>query len=249
MNVITRVTDILHWHRQQLKNPSSPVLPIPVPNAWKTWDANRLWCAFFFSIISPGGSAAAREYLRRIEDGSAKFELNPELLAPLSRADRLQAIWNFGTGKNFLGKRMARFFSKPGNIGAPHNCESKLADAFDILEKKGFLNWFATLDALEDDRRKAAALEFLPGAKLKVSRDFLNNIGMTDSLIPLDVHILTEIAQAWGWDWNVPRKTPSNRAIYERIEDSVRDVAASVKCTVVEIDKAVVSWRLYGPAK
>jgi hypothetical protein len=40
---------------------------------------------------------------------------------------------------------------------------------------------------------KAKPLEFLPGSKLKVLRDFLNNIGMTDSLIPLDIHIQYEM--------------------------------------------------------
>jgi thermostable 8-oxoguanine DNA glycosylase len=80
-----------------------------------------------------------------------------------------------------------------------------------------------------------------------VSRDFLNNIGMTDSLIPLDVHILREMGENWGWA--VPVQTPTDRRLYEQIEDSVRDIAIRVGCTVVEIDKAIFSAQLSSVAR
>ncbi|MCK5097855.1 MAG: hypothetical protein KAR45_07105 [Desulfobacteraceae bacterium] len=89
---------------------------------------------------------------------------------------------------------------------------------------------------------KANELTFLPGIKLKVSRDFLNNMGMTDTLIPLDIHILSEMKKEWGW--NVPENTPSNQKKYEEIEDAVRKIADIINCKVVEIDKAIVSLRI-----
>lgn len=84
----------------------------------------------------------------------------------------------------------------------------------------------------------------MPGSNFKVTRDFLNNIGMTDTLIPLDVHVLSEMRKSWGW--NVPKATPSNRKKYENIEEGVREMAKIINCKVIEIDKAIVSFRLAG---
>ena len=235
--LLDRVASVIDWHRQEIKNPESSVLHIPEKDAWKTWDDNRLWCSFFFSIISPGGSKTAREYLKNIEDGRITFELHPEKLATLSDKERIKKIWDFGTGNNFLHKHLDRFFSRRGNIGDIRNFEYKLTNVFTVLMKNGFIEWFETLDKLTGEREKARALEFLPGSKLKVSRDFLNNIGMTSTLIPLDVHVLKEMKEVWGW--TVPKATPSNRKKYEEIEDSVRIIAQKIKCRVVEIDKAI----------
>ena len=84
----------------------------------------------------------------------------------------------------------------------------------------------------------------MPGSNFKVTRDFLNNIGMTDALIPLDIHVLSEMRNNWGW--NVPKATPLNRKKYESIEEAVREIAKAIGCKVVEIDKAIVSFRLAG---
>jgi hypothetical protein len=236
-----RVSKIVAWHKNELRNPDTLALRIPAKDTWKNWDDNRLWCSFFFSIVSPGGSTSAREYLKLIEDGTIEFELNPKGLSALSDKDRMKALWTFGTGSNFINKRLGRFFSKPERVGSKNSLESRLFLAFSLLSQKGFMSFFEKLDELTDDREKAKALEFLPGSKLKVSRDFLNNIGMTDNLIPLDIHALGEMA---GWGWNVPTVTPSDRETYERIEDAIRLIANELECTVVGIDKAIFSSRI-----
>ena len=197
---------------------------------------------FFFSITSPGSSKNAREYLRKIENGMQDFELKPELLSSLSDGERIKAIWTFGTGKNAIKKHLGRFFSKPENLGDRRNLEYRLNQSFNALNGKGFIKWFEKIDELKNDRLKANELTFLPGIKLKVSRDFLNNMGMTDTLIPLDIHILSEMKKEWGW--NVPKNTPSNQKKYEEIEDAVRKIADIINCKVVEIDKAIVSSRI-----
>jgi hypothetical protein len=246
--LIARVKSVLDWHRREIKNPESLARRIPVKDAWKTWDDTRLWCTFFFSIISPGGSKAAREYINRVEDGEIAFELRPETLGNLSEEKRIKKIWEFGTGKNLLQKRLGRFFSKPENAGDARNFEYKLARVFEVLAANGFLKWFERLDGLADERERARALEFLPGSKFKVSRDFMNNIGMTSTLIPLDgPNILAEMREAWGW--RVPEDTPSDREEYEEIEDAVRVIAGKIGCRVVEIDKAIFSKRTAGKAQ
>ena len=115
-------------------------------------------------------------------------------------------------------------------------------ETFQNLVKKGFITWFKEIDELDDDRLKAKEIEILPGSKLKVSRDSLNNIGMTDTLIPLDIHTLREMRTKWKWD--VPTSTPSKRENYEKIEDAVREIAMSINCKVVEIDKAIISFHI-----
>lgn len=241
--VIDRVKAVLAWHRQEIKNPEPLARRIPVKDDWKTWDDNSLWCPLFFSIISPGGARGApREYIKLVDDRKIQFELRPKTLAHLSEEQRIKKIWEFGTGQNALHKRLGRFFSKPENIGDPRNFEYKVANAFAALTKNGFLKWFERLDELPDEREKARALESLAGLKLKVSRDFLNNLGMTTSLIPLDKpNILKQMREEWGWD--VPQKPPSNRKKHEEIEDAVRVIANRIGCTVVEIDKAIFSVR------
>lgn len=235
--ILRRVSELLDWYRGAQVDPDSLVLPHPVKDRWKEWDDNRLWCSFFFSIVVPGGSRVARDYLEPIEDGLVEFELRPSRLLPLTTNQRQEAIWKFGRGENRLGKALGRFFSKPGNVGDTRNCEHKLTHIFGILEERGFKRWFEEIDSFDDDRLKAAQLEFLPGAKLKVSRDFLNDLGMTDTVIPLDVHVLAEMNNRWGW--HVPKDTPTDRALYEAIEDSVRKIAIELDCTVVEIDKSI----------
>ena len=239
--IVTQVTSTVVRYRSQLTIRNSSALPLPEKDRWKKWDNNRLWCSFFFSIISPGGSKNARSYLKLIEDGKIEFELHPDKLVAMENKERILVIWKFGTGENHLKKRLARFFSKPENIGKVGSLEFKLNETFQNLVKKGFITWFREIDELDNDRFKAKGIEFLPGSKLKVSRDFLNNIGMTDSLIPLDIHILDEMRTKWKW--NVPKSTPNKREIYEKIEDAVREIAKKINCKVVEIDKAIVSAR------
>lgn len=239
--IVTQVTSTVERHRNQLNNRNSNALPLPEKDRWKKWDNNRLWCSLFFSIISPGGSKNARAYLKLIENGKAEFELHPDKIVNIENKERILAIWKFGTRDNHLKKRLARFFSKPENIGKAGSLEFKLNETFQNLVKKGFITWFKEIDELDNDRLKAKGIEFLPGSKLKVSRDFLNNIGMTDSLIPLDIHILDEMRTKWKW--NVPKSTPNKREIYEKIEDAVREIAKRINCKVVEIDKAIVSAR------
>jgi len=237
--IIKQITSTVEWYRNQLNDRSSNALPLPEKNRWKQWNDNRLWCSFFFSIVSPGGSKNAKAYLKLIENGRIEFELHPNKLVRMENKERVLAIWEFGTRGNYLQERLGRFFSKRENRGDPRNFEFKLNETFQILVKKGFISWFKEIDKLEDDRLKAKELEFIHGSKLKVTRDFLNNIGMTDSLIPLDVHILKEMRTNWNWD--VPEKTPSKREIYEKIEDAIREIATRINCKVVEIDKAIVS--------
>ena len=157
---------------------------------------------------------------------------------------RIKAIWRFGTGHNVIHKRLGRFFSKPDRVGSSSSLEYKLNETFEMLHEQGFITWFENIARLADERLKAKELEILPGSNFKVSRDFLNNIGMTDSLIPLDIHILSEMRNNWGWI--VPKMTPSNRRKYDCIEDAVREIAQIIDCKVVEIDKAIVSYRLAG---
>jgi hypothetical protein len=212
----------------------------PQKDAWRKWGDSELWCTIFFSIISPGGSKVAREYLGFIERGG-DFELKPDRLISLSRPERISAIWEFGKGKNVLNKSLARFFSRSGNVGSTGTPEYKLANIFEEMHKRGFMEFLHSLDAFKDERLKAKQMEFLPGVKLKVSRDFLNNIGMTDTLIPLDRHILDEMKTIWGW--NAPKNTPSKREDYEAIEDTVRHIADEINSTVMEIDKSIFSAR------
>ena len=108
--LLEQVALVIDRYKQEIKNPQSSVQRIPVKDAWKTWDDNRLWCSFFFSIISPGGSKTAPEYLKYIEDGSIKFELYIEKLAALSHEERIMEIWEFGTGNNFLHERLGLYF-------------------------------------------------------------------------------------------------------------------------------------------
>ncbi len=46
--------------------------------------------------------------------------------------------------------------------------------------------------------------------------------------------------------WTVPKVTPSNRRKYDNIEDAVCEIAKTIGCKVVEIDKAIVSYRPAG---
>lgn len=241
-NILKRVQSLLEWYRKAQSDPASKVLPHPIKNRWKFWDDNRIWCSFFFSIVVPGNSRIARDYIEPIEEGLLEFELHPKLLLPFKEKERLRIIWEFGRGKNRLKKALGRFFSKPHNFGIPKNSEYKANQIFSILVKRGFKEWFEQIDQLEDDRAKAQALEILPGVKLKVSRDFLNDIGMTDSVIPLDIHILSEMRQ--NWNWIVPDNTPASREIYEHIENAVRLIADKLNCKVVEIDKAIYFARM-----
>jgi len=233
----------VEWHRRQLEC-CADVLPLPEKDRWKLWDNNRLWCTFYFSIVSPGGSKNARSYLKRIEANEIEFELNPKDLAKMDTDESIKAIWKFGTGFNVIHKRLGRFFSKSDKVGNDRSLEYKLNETFEMLRKQGFILWFEKIAEYEDERLKAKELEVLPGANLKVTRDFLNNIGMTDSLIPLDIHVLSEMRNNWGW--SVPKATPSNRGKYENIEEAVRGIAKAIGCKVVEIDKAIVSYRLAG---
>jgi hypothetical protein len=242
--IINRVESIVKWHGEQLKIKNTDILLLPEKDRWKKWDNNRVWCTFYFSIISPGGSKNARAYLKLVENNEIEFELNPIELSDMKKNERILAIWNFGTGRNIIHKRLGRFFSKPDNIGREGSLEFCLNETFENLNDKGFLSWFEEIEKLESERLKAMQLEFLPGSKFKVSRDFLNNIGMTDSLIPLDVHVLSEMRNKWGW--NVSKATPSNRNTYEQIEDTVCKIADIIKSRVVEIDKAIVSYRIAG---
>lgn len=237
--IIKQVTSTVEMYRNHLISGNPNALPLPEKDRWEKWNDNRLWCQFFFSIISPGGSINAKAYLQLIESGKIEFELHPDKLINMENEERILAIWQFGTKDNYLKKRLARFFSKRESIGKADSPEFKLNEAFQNLVKKGFISWFIEIDELDDDRLKAKEIEILPGSKFKVSRDFLNNIGMTDSLIPLDIHTLREMRTKWKWD--VPTATPSNREIYEKIEDAVREIAMRINCKVVEIDKAIVS--------
>ena len=241
-DILKRVQSLLKWYRKAQSDPTSKVLPHPVKNRWKFWDDNRICCSFFFSIAVPGNSRVARDYVEQIEEGLLQFELHPNLLLPFKEEERLKIIWEFGRGKNRLKKALGRFFSKPNNFGSPKNSEYKANKIFSILVEKGFKEWFNQIDELEDDRAKAQVLEIIPGVKLKVSRDFLNDIGMTDSVIPLDIHILSEMRQKWNWI--VPSSTPASREIYVHIEDAVRIIADSLDCKVVEIDKAIYFARM-----
>lgn len=240
--IIKRVESLLDWYREAQNDPRSKVLPHPIKGRWKKWDDNRLWCSFFFCIGVPGGSRVARDYIEPIEEGLLEFELRPEILLPLSSADRLTKIWKFGRGRNRLNKALGRFFSKPQNMGATSSCEYKINQIFSALAEKGFMKWFEEIDMLGDDIKKVDSLQYLHGVKQKVSRDFLNDIGMTDSVIPLDVHILSEMHNIWGW--SVPKETPQGRDIYLAIEDGVREVANKLNCTVVEIDKSIYFARM-----
>ena len=241
--IINRVRNIVDWHREQLKC-CADVLPLPERDRWKYWDNNRLWCTFYFSIVSPGGSKNARSYLKLIEANEIEFELSPTDLAKMDTNERILSMWRFGTGSNAIQKRLGRFFSKSNKVGNYRSLEYKLNKTFELLRKHGFILWFEKIDNLENERLKARELEILPGSNFKVSRDFLNNIGMTDSLIPLDIHVLSEMRDNWGW--GVPKATPSNRMKYDNIEDAVREIANAINCRVVEIDKAIVSYRLAG---
>ena len=241
--IINRVRNIVDWHREQLKC-YADVLPLPERDRWKYWDNKRLWCTFYFSIVSPGGSKNARSYLKLIEANEIEFELNPTDLAQMDTNERILLMWRFGTGANAIHKRLGRFFSKFYNIGNDRSLEYKLNETFELLHNQGFILWFEKIDNLETERLKARELEILPGSNFKVSRDFLNNIGMTDSLIPLDIHVLSEMRGNWGW--SVPKATPSNRMKYDKIENAVREIAKTIGCKVVEIDKAIVSYRLAG---
>lgn len=241
--IVRRIQSIIKWHRNEIEVKNPEILLIPERDVWKSWDDNRLWCSFFFSIISPGGSSNARKYLKLIEDNKIEFELNPAQLSNMPRIRRIDSIWKFGTGDNIIEKRLGRFFSKPDNIGCDGSLEDRVNDTFEKLNDRGFIKWFNQIDKLEGERSKAKELEILSGSKiLKVSRDFLNNLGMTKTLIPLDVHILTEMRK--NWMWNVPKSTPSNRDKYENIENIVRKIAKDLGITVVEIDKAIVSYRI-----
>ncbi|MFH1035200.1 MAG: hypothetical protein V1806_11895 [Pseudomonadota bacterium] len=240
--IISRVSRIVEWHRSQLNVNNPSVLAVPQKDQWKAWDDNKLWCTFFFSVISPGGSINARKYLRLIESGELAFELNPSKLSEMTDEQRIEEIWSLGVGNNYINTRLARFFSKPGKKYVENSLQSNLNDTFLQLKNRGFIAWFVEINKISDERSKAMELEFLPGSKFKVSRDFLNNVGMTETLIPLDVHILGEMIDNWGWD--VPKHTPPVRCKYEEIEDAVREIAEKVHCKVVEIDKAIVSWRI-----
>ena len=60
---------------------------------------------------------------------------------------------------------------------------------------------------------------------------------MTTSLVALDIHVLRLMREGWGWP--VPAQTPSDRRLYEKIEDGVRETAQKIDATVLEIDKAI----------
>lgn len=210
---------------------------------WRTWDDNRLWCSLFFTVAAKGGSVVARDYMEDIEEGLREFELHPRMLIPLSSEDRMRAIWEFGRGKNRLGKALGRFFSTPQKYGQPKGYERACTNFFNEFEKHGFTKWLHEIDKLPDERSKAMCLEVVPGINLKASRDVLNDVGMTTSLIALDVQVLGEMRE--HWKWLVPKQTPSgNRILYEAIEDAVRELANRLGNTVVEIDKAIYFARM-----
>ncbi len=236
------VKDIVSWYREACNDPKSKVLPHPTKYRWKSWDNDRLWCSIFFSIGVKGGSKAARDYIEPIEKGYEDFELKVFELTPLDTESRMRKIWEFGRGNNRLGKALGRFFSRPENFGRKNGFERNITDAFSILEKHGFMDWFYEIDSYSEDREKAKAMEEFPGVGLKVSRDFLNDIGMTDSLIALDLHVLKEMQDNWGW--SVPSQTPTDRPLYEAIEDGVRNIARRAGATVLEIDKAIYFGRM-----
>jgi hypothetical protein len=241
--IIQSTSNMVDWYRKEQENPSANVPQHPQKDIWKKWDDNRLWCSLFFSIISPGGSQVAREYLEDIENHEKEFELSPNHLFHLDSKERRKAIWNFGKGHNRLGKQLARFFSKSFINTHPHNFEYKLGNTFDKLYgdyKEDFKQLFYTLNNINDERMKAKHIEeYLPG--LKISRNCLNNIGMADTLIALDRHILSEMNEKWKWD--VPKNTPSSRQRYEEIEDAVRLIAKEINCTVVEIDRSIFFYK------
>ncbi len=239
---LTFVNNLLEWYNKSLSNPNSKVLPHPEYGRWKKWSDDRIWCSVFFSIGVKGGSRAARDYLESIEKGLEEFELPIASLTPLEFGDRMRKIWRFGRGYNRSGKALGRFFSKDENFGRKNSFEKSIAESFGVLEKHGFAKWFREISEYNDDRKKAHFMEELPGVGLKVSRDFLNDIGMTNSLIALDIHVLAEMRDTWKWA--VPPTTPNDRTIYEAIEDGVRAVAESIGVTVLEIDKAIYFSRM-----
>jgi len=243
-NHLDIVSDIVNWYREAHKDPSSLVLPHPEKGRWKQYDDSRLWCDLFFTVAAKGSSKAARDYLEPIEDGFLGFELKVADLKPLNFNERMKLIWEFGRGKNRLGKALGRFFSTPQKYGRNNSYERVCTDFFCAFEQRGFTKWLHEIDKLSSERDKAKELELVHGINLKASRDFLNAIGMTETLIALDVQVLQEMKNNWGW--NVPPQTPSNRELYEKIEDGVRDIAKRIGATVLEIDKAIYFGRTTG---
>ncbi|MCK5097854.1 MAG: hypothetical protein KAR45_07100 [Desulfobacteraceae bacterium] len=115
--VVNRISSVINWHREALKNNNKGILQVPIKDNWKSWDDNRLWCSLFFSITSPGSSKNAHEYLRKIENGMQDFELKPELLSSLSDGERIKAIWTFGTGKNAIKSILEDFSANLKTLG------------------------------------------------------------------------------------------------------------------------------------
>ncbi|MFZ1682528.1 MAG: hypothetical protein WAU88_00215 [Candidatus Zixiibacteriota bacterium] len=244
-DVLRYVEEIVSWYGTASQNRHSRVLPHPAFGRWKSWDDCRLWCALFFTVAAKGGSGVSRDYLEGIEDGYYEFELHPKGLIPLSYDNRMRQIWEFGRGKNRLNKALGRFFSTPQKFGRPNSYERVCTDFFCTFEKHGFTKWLYEIDQLSDERSKAKCLEEVPGISLKASRDFLNELGMTTSLIALDVQVLGEMREHWRWD--VPTQTPSgNRGVYEAIEDAVRLIAKQLQLDVLQIDKAIYFARMTG---
>jgi len=229
---LVAVSDIVSWYREAQADPRSRVLPHPKKERWREFDEDRLWCDIFFTVAVKGGSRVARDYMQSIEDGTATFELKVSQLRALEPEARMPAIRAFGRGENRLGKALGRFFSLPENFGQDNSYERVCADFFEAFKSRGFTDWLYAIDALVDERQKAMTLELVPGINLKASRDFLNGLGMTTTLVALDVRVLRELKEKWGW--NVPLQTPSHdRGLYEAIEDGVRDVAERIGVTVV----------------
>ena len=45
--VVNRISSVINWHREALKNNNKAILQVPIKDNWKSWDDNRLWCSFF----------------------------------------------------------------------------------------------------------------------------------------------------------------------------------------------------------
>ncbi len=238
------VKSIVNWYCNACNNPSSQVLRHPEFGRWKSWDDDQLFCSIFFAVAAKKRSIEAREYLDLMENHNLNFELQVSMLTGLSYEKKLMKIWEFGKGKNRLNKCLGLYFSTPGNIGRKGNYERTITDFFCAFEDRGFKAWLIKMEKIKSERDRAKQLEFVPGIKLKASRDFLNDIGMTNSLVALDSHVLSEMREIWKW--KVPENTPSSRKRYLEIEDGVRDIARRIAATVLEIDKAIYYARSTG---
>jgi thermostable 8-oxoguanine DNA glycosylase len=248
---LKQIYDKVIWYRNASKVAKSKVLPHPEFGRWKKWDDDRVFCSIFFCIAARNNSIAARDYLDPIEKGDLKFELKVSDLMPLSDNERIRLIWEFGTGNNRNKARLGIYFSQPhkvNNVGkypkTRNNYERVIAETFKLFAERGFIDCLIDIDRHHKQRDKANIVAALipMGVKQKVSRDFLNDVGMTDSLIALDRHVMAELKEIWGWD--VRDGTPPNKAEYDEIEDAVRSVAGHLGVTVLEIDKSIYFSRM-----